>query len=179
MMDDLTKKTVPELKKILSQRGVSTTGKRREELLTLARKAVELYDAREECDHEDSERKRRRVIHDDGTIVDLHGKTVTWTSKLKDLPAITCSDIFAYLLVECKWSSQRLKQHRKDDGYMMYRERHVEDVVMGKILGHSDHMYIRAKVKPEQRFCGERYTTWVLCSTGGEIKSAGCGCVAA
>ena len=63
----MDKKTVSELKKILTDRGIPCNGKLRAELVTLAQKAVKLYREREGCDHELSERKRRCVVVEDGT----------------------------------------------------------------------------------------------------------------
>ena len=50
----MDKKTVSELKKILTDRGIPCNGKLRAELVTLAQKAVKLYREREGCDHETS-----------------------------------------------------------------------------------------------------------------------------
>lgn len=174
----MDKKTVSELKKILTDRGIPCNGKLRAELVTLAQKAVKLYREREGCDHELSERKRRCVVVEDGTV-DLNGKTVQWTSDLKELPSITCGDVFAYLTVEFGWSSQRLKQHKSDDGYRMFVDKHIEMVEVGRIVDTNDFLYVRGKVKPEQRHTAERYVTWLLCCSTGEVKSAGCGCIAA
>ncbi|XP_071492191.1 uncharacterized protein [Diadema antillarum] len=175
----MDQKTVLELKKILSDRGIPCYGKRREELVTLAEKAIKLYNEIEDRDHKLSERKRRHVAAEDGSVVDLNGKTVQWTSDLKEMPSITLGDVFAYLTVECRWSSQRLKHHKSDDGYHMFVDKHVEMVEVGKIVDITDFVYIRGKVKPEQRHSADRYLTWLLCCSSGEVKSAGCGCVAA
>ncbi|XP_022100987.1 uncharacterized protein LOC110984787 isoform X2 [Acanthaster planci] len=61
----------------------------------------------------------------------------------------------------------------------MFKDGHVEDILLGEIQGHSSHVYIQASVKPEQRQTRQRYKTLLLLSMSASIKSAGCGCVAA
>ena len=61
----------------------------------------------------------------------------------------------------------------------MFMDRHVHDVKVGEILGHSDHVYAEGKVKPEQRQTATLYNTWALLSKTSQIVSAGCQCVAA
>ena len=178
-MDEFQGMTVPQLREFLNSRGVPNSGKRRQELETLARKANEAYTAREACDRAESERKRRCVRELDGSVRDLNGRTVAWTKDLKKLPSITCTDVFVYLSVDCAWTPERMKRHKEDDGYRMYIDNHVEEVELGTIQGENKFMYVRGRVRPEQRQTASRYSTWILCASSGEVKSAGCGCVAA
>ena len=171
--------TVPQLKAFLTERGVPSHGKRKSELLSLAVKAGESYGVLEACDREESGRKRRRVSMADGSTRDLNEKLVTWKADLRSLPPIACADVFVYLTVECRWTPQRLKQYRNDDGYRMFADHHVEMVEVGSIQDEGDFLYIRGKVKPEQRQTAQRYSTWVLCCSTGDVKSGGCECVAA
>lgn len=171
--------TVPQLKAFLTKRGIPCNGKRKSELESLAKKSVSMYDVIEPCDREESAKKRRRVTGADGSVRDLNDKFVTWKDDLRGLPTITCADVFVFLTVECEWTSQRLKNYKSDDGFRMFVDHHVEMVEVGSIQGEVDFLYIRGKVKPEQRQSAQRYSTWVICSSTGEIKSAGCECVAA
>ena len=77
--DQFRRMSVSRLKDFLSKRNVPSTGKRRNELETLARKAANVYPVKEECDHTESERKRRCVRAADGSVRDLNGRVVTWT----------------------------------------------------------------------------------------------------
>ena len=79
--------SVSRLKDFLSERNVPTTGKRKNELETLARKAANVYPVREICyhAHADSERKRRCVRTADGSVHDLNGRVVLWTKDLKKI----------------------------------------------------------------------------------------------
>ncbi len=65
---------VPQLRKILADRGISHHGKWHAELVELAGEAVKTYDAIEDCDHDNSERRRRLVTDAGGTMVNLYGR---------------------------------------------------------------------------------------------------------
>ena len=54
------------------------------ELVSLAKRQLNSIVKAEECDQELSEQKRRCVVVEDGNVVDLNGKTVQWTSDLKN-----------------------------------------------------------------------------------------------
>ncbi len=49
---------------------------------------------------------------------------------------------------------------------------------VGKMNGVLNYMYVMANVKPEQPQTADWYQTWILCNRHGDVKSAGCGCVA-
>ncbi|XP_002739421.1 uncharacterized protein LOC100369686, partial [Saccoglossus kowalevskii] len=177
---DFSRLRVPDLKKYLTDRRIPCAGKKKNELVELAQKASGIYDVIEDCDHDESERKRRRVLNDDGTVaVNLNGKQVVWTRTLHCLPKVALGDVFAYLIKNCEWTPERLTKYKHDDGYLMFKDNHVEDVLLGKVSGHIDHVYVKAEVKPEQRQTAQRYATWLLLSSDAEVMSAGCGCVAA
>ncbi len=59
---------VPQLRKILADRGIFRHGKRHAELVELAGEAVKTHDAMEDCDHDNSERRRKLVTDAGGTI---------------------------------------------------------------------------------------------------------------
>ena len=70
--------SVLRLNDFLSERNTPTTGKRRNELETLARKAANVYPVREKCDHAHtkSERERRCVRTAGGSVHGLNGRVV-------------------------------------------------------------------------------------------------------
>ena len=171
---------VDELKKILSDRGIPCAGKTKEELRGLVEKGWCRYEVKEGCDHEESERKRRRVVGDDGYVIDLNGRSVEWTTSLKDCPSLSLGDVFAYLIKSCQWTPERLTKFKDDDGYLMFVDNHVETVVLGLIDGVNTHVFVKGSVMPEQRQTAQRYHTWLLLnSRNSEVISAGCECVAA
>ncbi len=170
---------VEQLKDVLKQRGVPSSNKLKAELLDLSEKAVKVYKPIEPCDHDYSERKRRQVTTQDGQEVDLYNRKVKWTIDLKDLPHITLSNIFRYLVGHCGWTSERLCSYTNDDGYKMFLSGHVVKCEIGTISRHKEHVYIQGSVIPEERQRDDRYDTWVLLSTRSFIVSAGCQCTAA
>ena len=175
---------VGQLKNYLTGRGIPNKGKKKDELVELAVRAQGKYELLEKCDHVESERKRRRVERVDGTVIDLNDRVVTWTKNLSQLPMLTLGEVFAYLLQHCEWTPQRMAKYKQDDGYGMFMDEHIECVEYGEIEGHDQHCYVKSAVRPEQRQSAgaQRYNSWILLcvdAVGGEIKSAGCGCVAA
>ena len=64
---NIKRMSVDELKRFLKDCGIPCSGKKREELVFLAERGSEKYEVLETCDHDESERKRKRVVcHDDG-----------------------------------------------------------------------------------------------------------------
>ena len=57
----------------------------------------------------ESERKRGRVGLENGEIVDLNDKTVTYVKDLINLPSVTYGDVMAYLSTNCEWTHKRIK----------------------------------------------------------------------
>lgn len=177
--DDIQRMKVEELKRFLTDRGIPSGGKRKQELIELVLKARDKYNVIEPCDHDESERNRRRVVKDDGSLIDLNGKQVLWTSNLRTLPKLVLRDVFVYLVNSCNWTAERLSQYASDDGYLMFKDNHIENLQVGKIENHNEYVYVKASVKPEQRQGAQRYNTWLLQSSDASIVSAGCACVAA
>ncbi|XP_070533622.1 uncharacterized protein [Ptychodera flava] len=168
-----------QLQKFLRDRGISYCRKKKNESIELAEKAELRYEVLEKCDHEISERSRRLVVDDDGKSVDLNGKAVVWDRDLQNTPALTLGDVFAYIVSHCKWTSERLSNYKCDDGYLMFKDGHVECVSIGIINNNNDYVYLKGAVKPEQRQTAGRYETWVLMTKNAVVLSAGCACVAA
>ena len=123
-------------------------------------------------------RKRQRVHVEGKGEVDLHNKQIFWQSDLTHMPVISLPDTYAYLLSEGRWTVDRVIRYSEDDGYLMFKTGHTENVVLGIIKDHPQHCYIKSELKPEERQKADRYPTWLLVSSTGVIVSAGCGCVA-
>ena len=86
-----------------------------------------------------------------------------------DFPRMTCGESMV-----TKWMSQRMWQIKTDDGYRMFINGHVESVETRRVVGENEFVYVRSKIKPEQRQSAQRYTTWMLCVDSEEIKPDGC-----
>ncbi len=178
-LPDIKRLKVDGLKNVLKERGVPSSNKRKSELLELAEKAVKVYTPLEACDHAASEHKRRKVTTLDGKEVDLYNRKVNWTTNIKDLPNITLSHVFRYCVRHCEWTTERLCTYTADDGYKMFLSGHVIRVEIGLISSHSEHIYVKGSIIPEQRQGDDRYNTWILISKRSFIVSAGCECTAA
>lgn len=174
--------TVPELREQLRKKGICCVGKRKEKLLFLVERADGVYADLEEDDSEQSQHKRLCVRVTDGDQekkVELSEKKVNWTEDLHDVPMVRDGNVFAYLMYQCKWGCGRMNNFEKDDGYLMFKDVHVEKMRLGTITGHSQHVKVEGSVRPEQRQTDSRYATWVLLSKESKIISGGCQCVAA
>ncbi len=82
---ELKRMKVKDLKGVLKDRGVPSSNKLKEELLELSKKAVKVYQPLEPCDHDKSERTRRKVSTSNGQEVNLYGRKVNWSTDLKNL----------------------------------------------------------------------------------------------
>ncbi len=90
-------------------------------------KAVKTYQVIEDCDHDNSEKRRRLVTNAGGTVVNLYGKQVVWTHDLRGLPSLVIGDVFVYLTTNCDWTREKyammlgrlkyLKSHEKDNHF--------------------------------------------------------------
>ena len=100
------------------------------------------------------------------------------TDDLSKIPDVESFDVLVYLMQSCWWSSDRLTNYKKDNGYRLHMANHVDDVKAAYGL-HPDFMYIKCTCMPETRQSAQPYDTWLLVRTSsGEIISGGCTCVA-
>ena len=97
---------------------------------------------------------------------------------MSKIPDVESFDVLVYLMQSCGWSSDRLTNYKKDNGYRLHMANHVDDVKAAYGL-HPDFMYIKCTCMPETRQSAQPYDTWLLVRTSsGEIISGGCTCVA-
>ncbi|CAC5415858.1 unnamed protein product [Mytilus coruscus] len=176
---DKQSKSVAELKAFLRERGVNTSIHRKESLIRLAEAATEIQLEPEEVENYHSDRQNRRTIKTpDGKkviIPDIFSIS-DWNNNLITLPTVEMGDIFVYLMTTCMWSNDRLKSYKNDNGYQLYMQRHVDNVVMRTL--NTDHLYIKCSCTPETKQKEKPYTTWILMDNKASIKSGGCTCVA-
>ena len=177
-LPDFSKFSVQNLQNFLRARGIPYTKKKKEELVTLATRANSIYAELEPDDHEKSDQKRRKVLVEK-QVCDLSKSKVTYNVDLSPIFALRLPCVFVYLVEQCKWTNTRLAKYEKDDGYLLYESGHVEMVKRGDIQKHTQHFYLTAAVKPEQRQTQDRYSVWLLIERNGTIISGGCQCVAA
>ena len=119
------------LTSFLKERDVKTSLRRKGELVELAQQARELQlQVVEADDNHDLDVKFRTL--ECGNIV-RGVSSQRFISDLKSLPPLNLADIFAYVLGKCLWNSSRLRNHRNDDGYQLFRGGHIEGVKMCQV----------------------------------------------
>ena len=172
------KKNADELRLFLHQRGVSTTNKRKPDLVRLA-EAAEHIDLQVIEDNETYEQSSidRRTVNVDGEWQVLPDVFSIASDKwFKHVPNIDFGDIFIYLSLNCQWDNDRIRRHKDDNSYKLFMQNHIDHV---KYFKHdNNYVYIKATCVPETRQSESPYTCWILAETNGCVKSGGCTCVA-
>ena len=79
-------------------------------------------------DYEVMDTKRRSIQSESGEEVVLDRVTdiVDWYKNLSTLPNIEHYDVLIYLLHNCKWPEQRLKNFKNDNGYRLFLANHID-----------------------------------------------------
>ena len=176
-VDTFEKLTVPQLKKILRDRGISSTGYRKAELVKLVKEGVELYEPLGEDDRDKS--LVHRITINGTTLPTPDSCVLSITDDLKALPSITLTDLLIYLRIKCKWGDERLRNYKEDDGHKMHKDSHITKVELGLMTKIKTHVYVKARCIPEQSQSAEQYKVWLLLrAQSGMVESAGCTCVA-
>ncbi len=93
--------------------------------MELAGEAVKTYDAIEDCDYDNSERRRMHVTDAGGTVVNLYGKQYVCMHDIWGLHSLVIGDVFIYLTTNCDLTRERLKQFKRDEYFRMYLDKHV------------------------------------------------------
>ena len=173
---------VPELKRYLSDRGISCSLQRKIDLLRLCELAneIDLEILSQEDDYDVMDRKRRTIVTEkrDEVVLEKVTEIQEWNKDLRSLPDIEYCDILIYLLQYCKWPEQRLKNYKNDNGYRLFQANHIDNVTISPLIRDS-YMYVKASCVPETRQSSAPYSAWILIQHGtGEVISGGCTCVA-
>ena len=123
---DISKWKKDELVKYLKERDVGTSGLNKPKLAELVDKSSVLNLSLLEKDDSAACEVKFRTLPD-GQVIGIGAK---FSSNLRHLPSLQLADIFAYLLTGCQWSSERLRAHRDDDGFQLFRSKHIDNVEM-------------------------------------------------
>ena len=62
-----------------------------------------------------------------------------------------------------------MANYREDDGFLMFKDQHIEHVKNGRIE-HHEHFYLQGSVKPEQLQTAQHYETWLLLCADGAVQ---------
>ena len=178
MADDALKsletKNLPEIKKFLAERGIKTSGYRKQELLNLAKEALNQNVPVKNENNEFQAGKKRRTVNG---ITYPHPLTIdTWNDSLADMPEIEAYDVQYYLKNNCLWTDTRLKSYKNDNSYRLHTNGHVSCVSMTCLPNNL--YYLKGQCTPEERQSAEPYKMWVLVNKDGTIISGECACVA-
>ncbi|XP_070557660.1 uncharacterized protein [Ptychodera flava] len=169
----------PQLRNLLTSRGLTCNDASKEKMVRLAELAIEL-DIRA-IQHDD--RQRRRLSKDD-----LSGRkkpatlpnpeTITeWDSNLRSLPPIVIADVMIYLWDTCQWTRDRMAKYRKDSGHRLFVNGHITDVKQYRVP-HTQYIYVTSACRRDTSHPRDKpYRMWLLMKTNSEIICGGCNCV--
>ncbi|KAK3086590.1 hypothetical protein FSP39_020732 [Pinctada imbricata] len=174
------KRTVPEMKEFLAERGIQTSIYNKDQLIKLVEAASELgleteADPEEEKSQHDEERRTVTMSTGITTILPDVKDFTEWQCDLTTLPTIEIGDIMVYLLTNCGWIKTRLSSYKEDNGYKLFENRHIDTVMLKNL---NEFTYIKSTCLPETRQNEKPYQTWILLGNDGSVKSGGCTCVA-
>lgn len=178
---DFRNMKLPELRNFLKQRGIQHSTQRKENLIRLAEVANDLqFPVQEADDYKDLSVSRRTVTDrkTNKTVVLPDITTISvdkWKTDLKTLPSLEMGDIMVYLLGNCGWLNERLKQYKQDNGYLLYQCNHVSGLMLYEM---DSYQYVKCFCVPETRQSADPYITWILLNDTGTVQSGGCTCVA-
>ena len=125
-----SKWTRAKLVTYLKERDFGASGINKPQLIALAEKAEELNVPVVEADDSTQCDRSFRTVGDQ--LIDIPNST-NFSDILTDLPQIELADVFTHLLSACDWSTARLKQRKKDDGYKLFDQRHIDRVKVLKV----------------------------------------------
>ena len=114
-----------EIADYLKKRDFSSTGLKKGDLVTLATHVSALNVPLIEPDDAAKCEVDFRTVK--GTTIKLNEE---FTKSLDGLPYLNLAEIFFYLLHVCEWSSSRLREYQKDDGFRLFMANHVDRVEM-------------------------------------------------
>ena len=127
--ENFHKWTRPKLADYLKQRDFAASGLRKDDLVVLATKATELNVPLLEKDDTQECFDTFRTV--DGHLICTEGK---YSNNILSLPPVEISNVLTYLYRTCQWSDNRLKHHKKDDGYQLFNQQHIDKVQIMEVF---------------------------------------------
>jgi hypothetical protein len=184
-MTDFKIWTVDMIKKYLLDKGVTTTGYKKELLIILAQ-CVEGCRLPSDPDHARIDTKailNKKLVElscDCGNPFSLEDSL--FSTDLSESPDFGLYDIFNYLLYSrTDYDRKKLKAYKSFEDYRLFYDGNVENLEFCKSIANSDMCLFRAAVKPTQRdqtyLKKHTYRLWFLLSkSSGSIALAYCEC---
>lgn len=179
-MADFVQWRVPALQKYLQDRGVTFTGKRKEDLVQICQACSVIplpTDPNFTCHDSarDLKEKLRALKLTDPLNID------GFTSDLSELPPVGLYDIFNYLLeTRTDYDDKKLKAYKSADDFRLFKDGAVEDLAYS-VNGDHELGIVKAKVKPTQKkktYLNEStYSVWLAVKKdAGTVVAARCVC---
>ena len=174
---------VPQLKQYLQVRGISVTGKKREELLDLSRKAHELgiIDVVDDTNEDPHADVLTKLEVEEGNIPDPFSLKSDWSTDFSSLSNYTWGDMYAYLIVKEGYDHESLKAFKSLEGFRLHWDGHVQSLQVNKSTFFGYHI-VKFSVKPTEREKTQienksTYDGWLIVKESGSVHSAHCPCI--
>lgn len=119
---------VPELKKYLQARGISVSNKKKEELLELTEKALELGLELTDNGESISDVVNAKLVTKDGTIPNPCNLYSDWSTDFFDAPKFPWGHLYCYLINKKGYDQEYLKAYKSLEGYRLHWDGHVYNV---------------------------------------------------
>ena len=111
----------------------------------------------------------------DGITIPHPNSVQNWVDNMATWPNITYSKICAYFVDSIATDGKAMDSLKASEAYQCLHSDKVGCVISYK---HDRFVYLKANVEPSQCLNSVWHNAWVLVTEAGEVKTAGCTCVA-
>ena len=111
----------------------------------------------------------------DGVILPHPNSVQNWEDNMTMWPSITYSKICSYFVQSLAIDGKAMNNLKASEAYQYLHSNKVSCVMSYK---HDRFVYLKANVEPSQCLNNAWHNAWVLVTEAGEVKTAGCTCVA-
>lgn len=171
--------TVFQLKNFLKARDIPFSNYNKAELVKLVEKCLlhpHLVKVREVDDDERVQITRRSVEVNGMVHIFPDPLTInSWQENLEAMPPVTTESCLFYLIFKMKWSQTRVTNWKKERGYKLHQENHIQSVRMTQTI--HGLFYIKSKCIRQTAQREAPYDVWILVTEEGSIETAGCQCI--
>ena len=172
--------TVTRLKAYLKSKGIPCSGYTKSQLVELVKKLMSQPDLAEDIGPNDNEatdiERRTVIVSGQKVICPLPSSLTGWDNDLRTIPYITSAHCMMYLMIKKGWSASRIASYEKEQGYLLYMEKHIQNVRLRR-LDFGDIFCIRASCTRQTRQNEQPYDVWLFVASNGDIQTAGCQCI--
>lgn len=112
---------------------------------------------------------------DDGVTLPHPHCVQNWEDNMQTWPSVTYSKICAYFIESMAIDGKAMDNLKASEAYQYLHSSKVNRVLSYK---HNCFVYLKAMVEPSQSLNNTWHNAWVLVTDSGDVKTAGCSCVA-